>query len=126
MAFNIREYVDGSTLADVRVQRPGRIMAWSELRPLTRQLCAALDYAHGEGVIHRDLKPANVMLNSKGRLKLADFGIAATVSDSVSRVTARHATSGTLTYMSPQQLGGKRPSAADDIFTRWAPLSTNC
>jgi serine/threonine protein kinase len=122
MAFIAMEYVDGSTLAGLRLQQPERVLSWEFLRPLVQQLCAALDYAHGEKVIHRDLKPANVMVDGKKRLKLADFGIAATVSDSVSRVSGRHATSGTLPYMSPQQLAGKRPSVADDIYALGATL----
>jgi len=116
LAFIIMEYVAGLTLADVRVQKPGRVFTWEELQPLMEQLCAALDYAHGERVIHRDLKPANMMLDGRGRLKLADFGIAAVVSDSMSRVSVKHTTSGTLPYMSPQQLTGKPSRPADDIY----------
>ena len=121
-AFISMEYVEGWTLTAVRVEQPSRVLSWEYLRPLVEQLCAALDYAHGEHVIHRDLKPGNIMVDNRGRLKLADFGIAATVSDSVSRVSNRHATSGTLPYMSPQQLAGKRPSAADDIYALGATL----
>jgi serine/threonine protein kinase len=122
VSFIAMEYVDGPTLALVRLQQPSRVVPWSSLRPLMEQLCAGLDYAHGERVIHRDLKPANMMVDSKGRLKLADFGIAATVSDSMSRISLRHATSGTLVYMSPQQLTGKRPHPADDIYALGATL----
>ena len=122
VAFISMEYVDGRTLSGWRLQQPNQVFAWEQLAPLVQQLCAALEYAHGEGVIHRDLKPANVMLDSRGRVKLADFGIAATVSDSASRMTRGHATSGTLAYMSPQQLTGKRPSAADDIYSLGATL----
>lgn len=85
------------------------------------ELCAALDYAHGEGVIHRDLKPANLMVDAKGRLKLVDFGIAAVVNDSMSRVSVPRR-SGTLAYMSPQQLAGQRPTVADDIYALGATL----
>jgi len=121
-AFIVMEYVGGPTLAAVRLEQPGRVVAWDYLRPLVQQLCAALDYAHGENVIHRDLKPANIMVDARGRLKLADFGIAAVMSDSMSRVSVRHSTSGTLLYMSPQQLSGKRPQATDDIYGLGATL----
>ena len=116
VAFIIMEYVYGMTLADLRLQQPNRVFGWDYLRPLMKQLCAALDYAHGEKVIHRDLKPANMMVDPNGKLKLADFGIAAVASDSVSRVSAKHSNSGTLPYMSPQQLTGKWPRVTDDVY----------
>jgi len=122
MAFIVMEYIDGPTLAALRLQQPSRVLSWEYLRPLVAQLCAALEYAHGEKVIHRDLKPANLMVDSRGRLKLADFGIAAVASDSMSRISARHSTSGTLPYMSPQQLTGQRPQATDDIYALGATL----
>ena len=39
------------------------------------QICEALEYAHGEGVVHRDIKPENILLDQKGRVKIADFGL---------------------------------------------------
>jgi len=73
-------------------------------------------------VIHRDLKPANLMLDSRQRIKLADFGIARVVTDSLSRVTMRQGTSGTLVYMSPQQLDGLPSNPTDDIYSVGATL----
>jgi hypothetical protein len=122
VAFISMEYVDGQTLSGWRLQQPQQVFAWEQLAPLVTQFCTALEYAHGEGVIHRDLKPANVMLDSKGRVKLADFGIAAVVSDSVSRVSVRSSTGGTLAYMSPQQLRGQRPTVSDDVYALGASL----
>jgi hypothetical protein len=122
VAFISMEYVDGPTLTVWRLEQPKQVLAWGQLAPLLQQLCAALEYAHGEGVIHRDLKPANVMLDSRGRVKLADFGIAAVVSDSMSRVSARPSTGGTLAYMSPQQLAGRPPSVTDDLYALGATL----
>jgi serine/threonine protein kinase len=116
LAFIAMEFVSGPTLSSLRIQQPQRVLRWGFLRSLVEQLCAALDYAHGEKVIHRDLKPANMMVDARGRLKLADFGIAAVTSDSLSRASARHPTSGTLPYMSPQQLSGERPRITDDIY----------
>jgi serine/threonine protein kinase len=122
LAFISMEYVAGQNLSGWRLQQPNQVMRWEQQAPLVEQLCAALQYAHGEGVIHRDLKPANVMLDSRGRIKLADFGIAAVVSDSMSRVSARSSTGGTLAYMSPQQLEGRRPSVGDDVYALGATL----
>jgi hypothetical protein len=86
------------------------------------QLCAALDYAHGERVIHRDLKPANLMIDSRRRLKLADFGLARVVSDSMSRLSEMPHTSGTLAYMSPQQADGRSSRVTDDLYALGATV----
>jgi len=117
------EYVDGPTLSELRVQRPGKIFEVSDLEPLIKQACEALDYAHNHArIVHRDLKPANLMLNSKGHLKVTDFGIARSLTDSVSMLTKNRGTSGTLVYMSPQQLDGERASHLDDIYSAGATL----
>ncbi len=122
-AFISMEFVDGPNLSELRLEKPDRVLPWTFLEPLVKQLCEALNYAHRENIIHRDLKPANMMLDGRGRLKLADFGIAATVSDSVSRVSmARHGWSGTVNYMSPQQLNGQLPQVTDDIYSLGSTL----
>jgi hypothetical protein len=122
-AFISMEYVDGPNLSELRLQQPDRVFKWSFLEPLMKQLCDALDYAHREHVIHRDLKPANLMLDSRERLKLADFGLSATVSDSLSRASmGNHALSGTASYMSPQQLDGQLPQVTDDIYSLGSAL----
>jgi hypothetical protein len=110
------EYVDGENLHALRAKSPDKVLKWEFLEPLMRQLGSALDYAHAENVIHRDLKPANVMVDKSGRLKLSDFGLAAIVSDSMSRMSEATSTSGTIGYMSPQQADGKKPCASDDIY----------
>lgn len=122
-AFISMEYVDGSNLSELRLEKPDRVLSWKFLEPLVKQLCEALDYAHKENIVHRDLKPANMMLDRRGRLKLADFGVAAIVSDSVSRVSmGRHLLSGTASYMSPQQLDGQLPQVTDDIYSLGSTL----
>src|SRR5437899_11445292 len=86
-----------------------------------RQLCDALDYAHNHArIIHRDLKPANLMVNQRGELKISDFGIARSLGDSMSMLTREEGTSGTLVYMSPQQLAGEHGSHLDDIYSMGA------
>jgi len=117
------EYVDGPNLSELRLEKADRVLKWGFLEPLVKQLCEALEYAHRENIIHRDLKPANMMLDGRGRLKLADFGIAAMVSDSVSRVSmGNHGLSGTASYMSPQQLDGQLPHVTDDIYSLGSTL----
>jgi hypothetical protein len=115
------EYVDGQTLSALRVERANKIFEVDELRPLVEHACDALEYAHVKArIVHRDLKPSNLMLNSRGELKVTDFGIARSLSDSVSMLTLR--TSGTLIYMSPQQLNGERAHPTDDIYSLGATL----
>ena len=112
------EYIDGDTLSNVRADRESKVFESRELGDWAKQLCDALDYAHTHAqVVHRDLKPSNLMVNQRGDLKVADFGIARSLSDSVSMLTRGQHTSGTLVYMSPQQLDGGRGTPLDDIYS---------
>ena len=123
MACISMEYVDGETLSNLRAEKEQRVFEPSELAAWIAQLCEALDYAHNHArVIHRDLKPANLMVNRRGELKISDFGIARSLSDTVSRLTVEQGRSGTLVYMSPQQLEGKRGTHLDDIYSLGATL----
>ena len=111
------EYVDGDTLSNLRADKPRKVFEVNELTDWITELCDALNYAHNYArIIHRDLKPANLMVNQRGELKVTDFGIARSLSDSVSKVTM-HGKSGTLVYMSPQQLDGERGTHLDDIYS---------
>jgi serine/threonine protein kinase len=117
------EYVDGSTLSALRVEQAGKVFDVAVLSPWIRQACEALQYAHENArIAHRDIKPANLMLSGKGELKVADFGIARSLSDSVSMLTLAHGTSGTLAYMSPQQITGERATHFDDIYSMGATI----
>jgi TonB family protein len=118
------EYIDGDTLSNLRADRPNKVFETRELNGLMKQLCDALDYAHNHArVVHRDIKPSNLMLNRGGDLKVTDFGVARSLSDSVSMVSiGARRTSGTLVYMSPQQLDGERGSHLDDIYSVGATL----
>ena len=118
------EFVDGVPLSKLRLAQPGKVFSVGKLAPLVIQLCNALDYAHGEAkVVHRDLKPANLLVTPDDRLKIADFGIARSLADTHTRLTGRPGdSSGTLVYMSPQQLLGKTARATDDIYALGATL----
>ena len=118
------EYVDGDNLSNLRVERPHRWFEPEEIREWVRQLCEALAYAHSRPrVVHRDLKPANLMITAAGEMKVADFGVARSLVDSASRVSAgANSSGGTLVYMSPQQALGGRAAVADDIYALGATL----
>src|SRR5437868_3399520 len=117
------EYVDGDTLANLRAEKEQTVFEANDLSGWTSQLCDALDYAHNQArIVHRDLKPANLMVNKKGDLKVSDFGIARRLGDTVSRLTMKQVRSGTLDYMSPQQLDRERGTHLHDIYSLGATL----
>ncbi|MCA1660596.1 MAG: serine/threonine-protein kinase, partial [Verrucomicrobiaceae bacterium] len=117
------EYIDGDTLSTLRAEKEQKVFEPNEISGWTAQLCDALDYAHNHArIIHRDLKPANLMVNQRGDLKVSDFGIARSLGDSMSKLTMASGTSGTLVYMSPQQLDGERGTHLDDIYSLGATL----
>ena len=116
------EYVDGTDLTAIAATKTNGIFDWSDIQTWILQLVDALDYAHEEKIVHRDLKPGNIMISRRGRLKLADFGIAATVADATGRSSMEGFISGTTLYMSPQQMEGRAPCVTDDIYAFGATI----
>jgi serine/threonine protein kinase/Tfp pilus assembly protein PilF len=117
------EYIDGDTLSKLRCDKERKVFEAPELTDWMSHLCDALDYAHNYArIIHRDLKPANLMVNQHGQLKVSDFGIARSVGNSMSVITMAGGRSGTLSYMSPQQLEGERGTHLDDIYSLGATV----
>jgi eukaryotic-like serine/threonine-protein kinase len=108
--FLVMEYVDGETLAH-RIAREGKLPE-DKVRGIAIETCKGLEHAHEKKVIHRDIKPGNILLGKDGSVKIADFGIARECRDSMSRLTSK-VDSGTLLYMSPEQLEGESGESSD-------------
>jgi formylglycine-generating enzyme required for sulfatase activity/predicted Ser/Thr protein kinase len=119
MKYLVMEYVDGWTLEQKLAESQDGKLSVDEMLTVIEKVAAALDYAHGRTppVFHRDLKPSNIMIRKDGEVRLMDFGIAREMKDSYTSLTGKQDTSGTLPYMSPEQVRGKKPSAAMDIYS---------
>ncbi len=124
--FLAMEYVEGETLAAKTAAGP---LAERDVIALGKQIAEALEEAHERQIIHRDLKPANVMVTSKGRAKVLDFGLAKMMRpQEVDAATASVAETqpgvvlGTLPYMAPEQLRGRAVDSRADIYALGAIL----
>lgn len=113
--FVVMDYVEGQNL-DEALSNRDLPFSLDEVLPWLGQLTDALDYAHGEEVLHRDLKPANFLLDGKGMVHLADFGIARTMQE-LTREGPGELTCGTLLFMSPEQLAGELLDARSDLYS---------
>jgi TolB-like protein/Flp pilus assembly protein TadD/predicted Ser/Thr protein kinase len=123
--FITMELIDGQPLSQLI---PSDGFELSRFFELATPLADALSSAHAKGIAHRDLKPANVMLDSDGRLKVLDFGLAKLLAPTTSPETATQALAsatrteegrvlGTAAYMSPEQAEGKPVDPRSDIFS---------
>lgn len=120
--FLVMDYIEGRTLSDYLAEK-GKLSE-AETIKLLKPIAAALDYAHGEKVIHRDVKPSNIIIRNDGHPFVLDFGIAREIQESMTRVTGR-TISGTLLYMSPEQLRGAPPAPAQDVYS-FAAMCYEC
>jgi serine/threonine-protein kinase len=112
--YIVMEYVDGRSVADLL--KRGRGLPPEKAVPLLAQAVAGLEHAHQVGLVHRDMKPHNLLLRSRdGRLKIADFGIARALEET--GITGTGSALGTAPYMAPEQLEGKDPTPATDVYS---------
>ncbi len=113
--FIVMEFVDGANL-DQMIHGPGLDPA--QALNIITAVCDALAYAHENGVVHRDIKPANVLVSVKGRVKVADFGLAR-LADASAQFghTSTGAILGTPDYMAPEQTRGMNVDHRADIYS---------
>jgi predicted Ser/Thr protein kinase len=115
--YFIMEYVDGTNLRDVirsKKLNPREALA------IVPKICEALQFAHDEGIVHRDIKPENILIDKKGRVKMADFGLAKLLGKAPQeyQLTGPQTVMGTPHYMAPEQF--ERPLDVDhraDIYS---------
>src|SRR5277367_3486683 len=112
IAYIVMELVNGKTLAQHLAQEVHYEVR--EAGEIIRQVLDGIGYAHTQGVVHRDIKPSNIMINSDGRIKISDFGIAHT---EASELTQAGDVLGTPHYMSPEQFLGSDIDALADLYS---------
>lgn len=112
LGYIAMELLQGTTLK--QWSRKPNLLPLEKVIPLLATVADAMDYAHQQGVVHRDIKPANIMLTSEAVVKIMDFGIAKMATSSK---TQTNIVMGTPTYMSPEQIAGKKVDGRSDIFS---------
>jgi eukaryotic-like serine/threonine-protein kinase len=112
-AYLVMEYVEGRALSELIPLPPERVLG------IVRQLCQALSYAHGHGVVHRDLKPQNVLVAEGDQVKVADFGIARVLGTPAAgpAITRAGLVLGTPEYMAPEARAGAAPDPRMDVYS---------
>ena len=112
LGYIAMEMIQGTTLK--QWSRKPNLLPLDKMIPILATVAEAMDYAHQQGVVHRDIKPANIMLTNDEVVKIMDFGIAKMTTSSK---TQTNIVLGTPTYMSPEQISGKKVDGRSDIFS---------
>jgi len=108
----VMEFVEGRTVGEYLEQGP---VAIDNAIGICMEVLGALDYAHSRSIVHRDIKPSNMMITNQGQVKLMDFGIARVMNDP--SLTQTHQTTGSLYYMSPEQINGVQLDGRSDLYS---------
>ncbi|MCI0444930.1 serine/threonine protein kinase [bacterium] len=124
ISYVVMELLEGETL---RSRIPASGLPWQKALDIAATIAEALSVAHSKGVVHRDLKPENIFLTSEDQIKIVDFGLArlteilsqqeTTGAPTRSQELESATISGTMPYMSPEQITGKGVDARSDIFS---------
>ncbi len=114
ISYLVMPYIQGRSLAQLIQERPPSV---TEAVELVRRLAVAMDAVHRKGVLHRDLKPSNVIVREDGEPIIMDFGLARFQQLEASTITAAGAPIGTPAYMAPEQIEGRTPGPAADIYS---------
>jgi predicted Ser/Thr protein kinase len=112
--YIVMEYIDGHTLCSLIDRGP---LDPARAATIGADMAGALDFAHRRGVVHRDVKPGNVLIDQKGGVKVADFGIARAMNQASQNLTQTGAVMGTATYFSPEQAQGLPVDARSDVYS---------
>lgn len=117
--FIVMQYVVGTTLSELLAKRQ---LGVGDSLDLAIQIVDGLAEAHSQGIIHRDIKPANVIVNEKHQVKILDFGLAKFIeadaeAETSQRLNTSGAVMGTVPFMSPEQLRGKKVDQRSDLFS---------
>jgi serine/threonine protein kinase len=111
--YIVMEYLGGGSLEEKL--RDGRPVPTRQALEWLEQAADALDAAHREGVVHRDVKPANLLLDRRGHVHVADFGIASAAG--LASLTQTGTVLGTASYLAPEQAKGERTTPASDLYS---------
>lgn len=112
LTYIVMQFIEGPSLQRLIAQ--GEKFSIPEVTKIMEQVCSALDYAHQHGIVHRDIKPGNILLDKNHRPYICDFGVARV---DTSTLTQSGTAVGTPSYMSPEQVMGKKVDKRSDIFS---------
>lgn len=112
LTYIVMQYIKGQSLQQVIAKK--KKFSPKEINEIMIPLLEALEYAHQHAIVHRDIKPANILIDLKGKPNVVDFGVARV---ETSTLTQSGTTVGTPSYMSPEQIMGKRVDNRADIFS---------
>jgi tRNA A-37 threonylcarbamoyl transferase component Bud32/tetratricopeptide (TPR) repeat protein len=112
VTYIVMQYIEGQSLQ--KMISSSDKFSTPEVIDLMCQICNALDYAHKNGIVHRDMKPGNILLDKERKPYICDFGVARV---ETSTLTQSGTAVGTPSYMSPEQVMGKKVDKRSDIFS---------